>query len=73
MGARIAARGRGRHSGQWRHAQAALGRQGPRQARRASSDRDRKGEIWLLTLYAKNEAENIPLHVLRELRKEIEP
>ncbi|MHB8346336.1 MAG: transcriptional regulator [Acidiferrobacterales bacterium] len=34
--------------------------------------RDRKGEIWLLTLYAKNEAENIPLHVLRELRKEIE-
>ena len=35
--------------------------------------RDRKGEIWLLTLYAKNEAENIPLHVLRELRKEIEP
>ena len=35
--------------------------------------RDRKGEIWLLTLYAKNEAENIQLHVLRELRKEIEP
>ena len=35
--------------------------------------RDRKGEIWLLTLYAKNEAENIPLHLLRELRKEIEP
>lgn len=34
--------------------------------------RDSKGEIWLLTLYAKNEAENIPLHVLRELRKEIE-
>lgn len=35
--------------------------------------RDRMGEIWLLTLYAKNEAENIPLNVLRELRKEIEP
>lgn len=35
--------------------------------------RDHKGEIWLLTLYAKNEAENIPLHLLRELRKEIEP
>ena len=34
--------------------------------------RDSKGEVWLLTLYAKNEAENIPLHVLRELRKEIE-
>ena len=33
----------------------------------------RQGEIWLLTLYAKNEAEDIPLHVLRALRKEIEP
>lgn len=33
----------------------------------------RQGEIWLLTLYAKNEAENIPLQVLRTLRKEIEP
>jgi mRNA-degrading endonuclease RelE of RelBE toxin-antitoxin system len=30
------------------------------------------GEIWLLTLYAKNEAENIPAHVLRAIRKEIE-
>jgi mRNA-degrading endonuclease RelE of RelBE toxin-antitoxin system len=33
--------------------------------------RNREGEIVLLTLYAKNEAENIPLGVLRELRKEI--
>jgi len=33
--------------------------------------RNREGEIVLLTLYAKNEAENIPLNVLRELRKEI--
>jgi mRNA-degrading endonuclease RelE of RelBE toxin-antitoxin system len=33
---------------------------------------DRKGEIWLLTIYAKNEAEDIPLHVLKALRKEIE-
>jgi hypothetical protein len=33
--------------------------------------RNREGEIVLLTLYAKNEAENIPLSVLRELRKEI--
>jgi len=33
--------------------------------------RNREGEIVLLTLYAKNEAENIPLSVLRELRKEV--
>jgi mRNA-degrading endonuclease RelE of RelBE toxin-antitoxin system len=30
------------------------------------------GEIWLLTLYAKNEAENIPRHILKLLREEIE-
>jgi mRNA-degrading endonuclease RelE of RelBE toxin-antitoxin system len=34
--------------------------------------RSRAGEIVLLTLYAKNEAENIPLHLLRAIRKEIE-
>lgn len=33
--------------------------------------RNREGEIVLLTLYAKNEAENISLNVLREMRKEI--
>lgn len=33
--------------------------------------RNRENEIVLLTLYAKNEAENIPLNVLREMRKEI--
>ncbi len=33
--------------------------------------RNRGSEIVLLTLYAKNEAENIPLNVLREMRKEI--
>lgn len=32
----------------------------------------RAGEIWLLTLYAKNEAEDIPLNVLRQLQQEIE-
>lgn len=32
----------------------------------------RKDEIWLLTLYAKNEAEDISVNVLREIRKEIE-
>lgn len=34
--------------------------------------RSAAGEIWLLTIYAKNEVENLPLNVLRELRKEIE-
>ncbi len=30
------------------------------------------GEIWMLTIYAKNEVENIPGAVLRRLREEIE-
>ena len=34
--------------------------------------RKHAGEIWMLTLYAKNEAENIPAHVLRAIREEIE-
>ena len=29
-------------------------------------------EIWLLTIYSKNEVENIPAHVLRQIAKEIE-
>ena len=29
-------------------------------------------EIWLLTIYSKSEAENIPTHVLREIAKEID-
>src|SRR5258706_6396228 len=29
-------------------------------------------EIWLLTIYSKNEVENIPAHVLRQMAKEIE-
>jgi hypothetical protein len=29
-------------------------------------------EIWLLTIYAKHEVENIPAHVLRQIAKEIE-
>jgi hypothetical protein len=28
--------------------------------------------IWMLTIYAKNVAENIPAHVLRQIREEIE-
>ena len=34
--------------------------------------RSRKGEIWLLTIYAKSEETDIPRHVLRAIRKEIE-
>ena len=29
-------------------------------------------EIWLLTIYSKNEVETIPAHVLRQIAKEIE-
>ena len=29
-------------------------------------------EIWLLTIYSKNEMENIPAHILRQIAKEIE-
>ncbi len=76
MGARIAARGRAviPGSGGMRKLRWAGKGHGKRGGLRVIYYwRDRKGEIWLLTLYAKNEAENIPLHVLRELRKEIEP
>lgn len=30
------------------------------------------GEIWLLTIYAKNEIDNISDHMLKEFRKEID-
>jgi len=29
------------------------------------------GEIWLLTIYSKNEIKNIPAHVLRQIAEEI--
>ncbi len=32
----------------------------------------RQDEIWLLTLYPKNVAENIPSHVLRKIKQEID-
>ena len=32
---------------------------------------NRAGKIWLLTIYAKNEAEDIPADVLKSLRKEL--
>jgi hypothetical protein len=31
-----------------------------------------EGHIWMLTMYAKNVAENIPAYVLRQIRKEID-
>ena len=34
--------------------------------------RSRQGVIWMLTLYPKKVTENIPAHVLRQIRKEIE-
>jgi len=33
---------------------------------------DDKGEIWLLTIYAKNEADNIPTDVLKKIREQFE-
>jgi len=30
------------------------------------------GEIWMLTIYAKNEAENIPAHILKKLKEAME-
>lgn len=34
--------------------------------------RPRSGEIWMLTLYAKNEAASISAHVLKRIREEID-
>lgn len=34
--------------------------------------RTAKGIIWMLTIYAKNETANIPSHVLRKIRQELE-
>jgi hypothetical protein len=31
-----------------------------------------QGVIWMLTMYPKNVTENIPAHVLRQIRKEVE-
>jgi hypothetical protein len=33
--------------------------------------RAQPGQIWMLTLYAKNEEQAIPAHVLRKIREEI--
>jgi mRNA-degrading endonuclease RelE of RelBE toxin-antitoxin system len=34
--------------------------------------RDRKGIIWMLTIYGKSVQENIPGHLLRKIRKELD-
>jgi hypothetical protein len=34
--------------------------------------RSRRGQIWMLTVYAKNVAENIPAHVLKKIEEEID-
>ena len=34
--------------------------------------RPEQGVIWMLTLYPKNVAGNIPAHVLKQIREEIE-
>lgn len=34
--------------------------------------RRRQGEVWMLTLYAKNEADSIPGHVLKKIKEEID-
>lgn len=34
--------------------------------------RSRQGVIWMLTIYAKNVMDNIPSHLLRRIRQEIE-
>jgi hypothetical protein len=34
--------------------------------------RSRQGQIWMLTLYAKNVSENIRAHVLKKIREEID-
>ncbi len=34
--------------------------------------RNQQGEIWLLTMYAKNEAENIPAQVLKAIKEALE-
>ena len=33
---------------------------------------NQKQEIWLLTIYAKNEAENIPTNILKKLKEKFE-
>ncbi len=34
--------------------------------------RNKLGEIWMLTLYSKNVADNIPAHILKKIKEEID-
>ncbi len=34
--------------------------------------RGKQGEIWMLTLYAKKVADNIPAHILKKIKEEID-
>jgi mRNA-degrading endonuclease RelE of RelBE toxin-antitoxin system len=34
--------------------------------------RTAQGEVWMLTVYAKNEADSIPAHVLKRIKEEID-
>jgi len=34
--------------------------------------KEKSDEIWLLTLYAKNEKDTIPTHILKQIAKEIQ-
>jgi len=34
--------------------------------------RSRQGQIWMLTLYAKNVSENIPAQILKKIKEEID-
>jgi len=34
--------------------------------------RTHEGVIWMLTIYAKNEEQNIPAHVLRKIKEELD-
>lgn len=33
--------------------------------------KNREGQIWLLTIYAKNEDENIPVSILKKIKEEL--
>ena len=71
----IRLRGRTTHPWLWRSSQTPVGipgrgkRGGIRIIYYAKMKQDK---IWLLTLYPKNVAENIPSHVLRQIKKEID-
>jgi mRNA-degrading endonuclease RelE of RelBE toxin-antitoxin system len=34
--------------------------------------RTARGEVWMLTVYAKNEADSIPAHLLKRIKEEID-